>query len=390
MDFELTETQLMLQAMAREFAEKQIKPVAQEFDRKADPCQCFPLELYRQGFALDLHKMVIPEKHGGMGLDCLSACLILEELAAADAGYAVTWHVNNIALTFMYNRGTEQQALEFIQPIMGPEPGVAGLSTCEPDGGTTSVGIVYPTSMLLKTTALPDGDQLAINGAKAFCSNGGLPFSKWVLVSCRTDMTKVGSESTGLIIVPLGIPGFEVSEEDKMGLRLSSTAELSFSDARVPARNHLQAGVRTITYDHDAAIATVALGIARSAYEAALEFAQTRIVLDKPIIKYQLIQTKIADMWMALEASRCLIWRVATYADTHPEIDMKLARAVKVFVTDAAIKVVDSALQVFGGLGYMKDTVVEKCYRDVRAMPIVEGTNEVLRLSLANFIDAGM
>jgi len=180
-----------------------------------------------------------------------------------------------------------------------------------------------------------------------------------------------------------------VSEEDKMGHRLSSTAALSFSDCRVPKGNRCAGGTRVITYDHDSAVAAIAIGIARTAYEAALDFAKTRVVMGKPIIKYQMLQSKFADMWIGLETARCLIWRTAVYADQHAVMDMKLARAVKVYCTETANRVVNDALQVFGGAGYMKNTPVEKCYRDVRVTTIYEGTNEALRLSLANLIESG-
>lgn len=390
MNFELTESQLMVRTMAREFAEREIKPVAMEFDRRADPIQCLPIDLYQKGFALDFHKMVIPEAHGGTGLDALSACLILEELAAADPGYALTWHVNNIGITFLYNQGTEAQCLQFIKPIVGLDAGVTALSTTEPDGGVTSVQVIDLMSLVYKTTARLDGNEWVINGSKVLCSNSGLPFNRWVMVYCRTDMTRVGPLAIGPIIVPAGTPGFEVlGEEDKMGHRLSSTATLVFSDARVPADNLIKGGTRTITYDHDSAVAAIAVGIARSAYEASLDFARTRVVMDKPILKYQMIQSKFADMWIGLEAARCLIWRTATYADTHPVMDMKLARAVKIFCTETATKGVSDALQVFGGAGYIKGTLIEKCFRDVRVTMIYEGTNEALRLSLADMIDSG-
>ncbi len=390
MDLELTETQMMFRTMARDLAQKEIKPVAQSFDRQVEPVKAIPLDLIKKGFELDLHKMVIPEKHGGLGLDAVTTCLILEELAAGDPGYALTWHVNNIALTFLYNLGSEDQALEWIKPIMGPEAGVTAITTTEPDGGTTSTQITDPLTFVYRTTARRDGDTWVINGSKVFCSNAGLPFNRWVMTFCRADMTKVGIASWGIFIVPAGTPGFEVvGEEDKMGHRLSSTASLSYSDVRVPARNMLTGGKRTVTYDHDSAVAAIAIGIARSAYEAAVEFARTRIVLERPIIQYQLIQNKIADMFTGLEAARALIWRTASYSDTHDVMDVKLARAVKIFATETATKVVNDALQIFGGAGYTKATPVEKAYRDVRVTTIYEGTNEALRISLAKLIEAG-
>jgi alkylation response protein AidB-like acyl-CoA dehydrogenase len=391
MDFELNETQVMFRSMARDFTQKEIKPVAQFFDRQPDPVKAIPVDLLRKGFNLDLHKMVIPEKHGGMGLDAVTSCIILEELAAGDPGYALTWHVNNIAITFLYNIGNEAQALEWIKPIIGPDGGVSAITTTEPDGGTTSSQIIEPTLFTYKTTARLDGEYWVVNGSKVFCSNAGLPFNRWVMTFCRADMSKVGAASMGVIVVPMGTSGFEVvGEEDKMGHRLSSTVSLSYSDVRVPRRNSLSGGVRTITYDHDSAVGAIAIGIARSAYEAAVDYARTRLVMERPIIQYQLIQNKIADMFTGLEAARALVFRTASYSDSHPVMDVKLARAVKIFATETAMKIVYDALQIFGGAGYTKATAVEKAYRDIRVSTIYEGTNEALRISLAKLVEAGL
>jgi alkylation response protein AidB-like acyl-CoA dehydrogenase len=326
-----------------------------------------------------------------MGLDAVTSCIILEELAAGDPGYALTWHVNNIAITFLYNIGNEAQALEWIKPIIGPDGGVSAITTTEPDGGTTSSQITEPTLFTYKTTARLDGEYWVVNGSKVFCSNAGLPFNRWVMTFCRADMSKVGAASMGVIVVPMGTSGFEVvGEEDKMGHRLSSTVSLSYSDVRVPRRNSLSGGVRTITYDHDSAVGAIAIGIARSAYEAAVDYARTRLVMERPIIQYQLIQNKIADMFTGLEAARALVFRTASYSDSHPVMDVKLARAVKIFATETAMKIVYDALQIFGGAGYTKATAVEKAYRDIRVSTIYEGTNEALRISLAKLVEAGL
>jgi alkylation response protein AidB-like acyl-CoA dehydrogenase len=397
MDFELNEEQRIYRESVRKFAEKEVKPVAMEFDRKSDPRDCVPLDLYRKGFEQGFHQMMIPAAYGGTGLDAVTTLVILEELAAADAGYATTWHVNNITLTTLLNMGSEAQAERFIRPIVEGPGGVSSLSTTEPDGGVTSALMVDPLNFVFKTTARLEGDEWVIDGAKSYCSNAGLPFAKWAMVFCRTDMGQKGWGSTKPILVPLDAPGvIFAGEEDKMGQRLSNTQSLTFDNVRVPKDYAIGAGgrpiaggARRVTYEHDSAIAAISVGCARAAYEEALAWAKQREVLGKPIIQYQLIQAKIADMFIGLEAARCMAYRAASYSDTHNVMDLKLARAAKVFASETANRVVYDALQVLGGMGYCKGTVTEKCYRDQRVTTIYEGTNEAQRISISRLIEAG-
>jgi alkylation response protein AidB-like acyl-CoA dehydrogenase len=182
-----------------------------------------------------------------------------------------------------------------------------------------------------------------------------------------------------------------------MGHRLSSTRSLLFDNVRVPRVNGIGSGGRAIsggrrrtTYDHDTAIAAISVGCARAAYEEALAWAKTREVLGRPLIKHQLIQAKIADMYIGLEAARSFMYRTAGYSDTHDQMDVRLSRAVKVFASEMGNRVVNDAVQILGGMGYCKGSVSEKCYRDQRVTPIYEGTNEAQRLSIAQLIEAAM
>jgi len=181
-----------------------------------------------------------------------------------------------------------------------------------------------------------------------------------------------------------------------MGHRLSSTRALTFDEVRVPRANGIGTGGRAIsggkrrtTYDHDTAIAAISVGCARAAYEEALAWARQREVLGRPLIKHQLIQAKLADMYIGLEAARSFMYRTAAYSDTHDQMDVRLSRAVKVFASETANRVTSDALQVLGGVGYCKGSVTEKCYRDQRVTPIYEGTNEAQRISISQLIEAG-
>jgi len=192
MDFELNDTQLMFRDMVREFVAKEVKPVALEFDQKAEPGRLRAAGAYKKGLAQGYHQMVVPTELGGMGLDAVSTIVILEEMAAADAGYAVTWHVNNVSLTMLLNLGAEDEARQFVGDIMAGDGGVASLSTTEPDGGVTSALLIDPANFVFRTRAVLDGDHWVINGAKSFCSNAGLPFSRWILAFCRINDKTAG------------------------------------------------------------------------------------------------------------------------------------------------------------------------------------------------------
>ena len=397
MDFELNETQLMFRDMVREFVANEVKPVALAFDQRHKPEDCVPLEAYRKGLAQGYHQMVVPAELGGMGLDAVSTIVILEEMAAADAGYAVTWHVNNVSLTMLLNMGSEDEARRFVGEIMAGEGGVASLSTTEPDGGVTSALLIDPANFVFRTRAVPDGDHWVINGAKSFCSNAGLPFSRWILAFCRVN-DKTGWPSTMPVVIPPDAAGLTIGvEEDKMGHRLSSTRALLLDNVRVPKANAIGSGGRAMSggrrrtpYDHDTAIAAISVGCARAAYEEALAWAKSREVLGRPLIKHQLIQAKLADMYIGLEAARSFMYRTAAYSDTHAQMDVRLSRAVKVFASETANRVTSDALQVLGGMGYCKGSITEKCYRDQRVTPIYEGTNEAQRISIAQLIEAAM
>jgi butyryl-CoA dehydrogenase len=397
MDFELNDTQRMFRDMVREFVAQEVKPVALEFDQRPNPEDCVPLDAYRKGLAQGYHQMVVPVELGGMGLDAVSTIVILEEMAAADAGYAVTWHVNNVSLTMLLNMGSEDETRQFVGDIMAGEGGVASLSTTEPDGGVTSALLIDPANFIFRTRAVREGDAWVINGAKSFCSNAGLPFSRWILAFCRVN-DKTGWPSTMPFVIPPDAKGLTIgAEENKMGHRLSSTRALILDNVRVPAMHAIGSGGRAMsggkrrtTYDHDTAIAAISVGCARAAYEEALAWAKSREVLGKPLIRHQLIQAKLADMYIGLEAARSFMYRTAAHSDTHPQMDVRLSRAVKVFASETANRVTSDALQVLGGMGYCKGSVTEKCYRDQRVTPIYEGTNEAQRISIAQLIEAAM
>jgi len=400
-DFTLTEQQLAMQKMARDFAEREIKPVAMEREKIPDPKEAFPVDLFKKSFELDLHKTCIPAKYGGLGLDCLTHVIIWEELAAADAGFCVSYEGHVTTLTFMMNIATEEQREVFLRAVTEGEGGLVAIATTEPNVGP-GWPIDDPFNYVMETTARLEGDEYVLNGNKSFCTNGGTPITKWYDIQARTDMTKPGVEAHSSFLVWPDTPGLTLGKSaDKMGQRLSYNAELYLDDLRVP-KSHILGGRpgvgfdvatradRLCTLDPWATIGGLSLGLARSAYEAALDYAKRRLILGRPAIQFQLVGAKLADMFIQIEAARALAWKAANYSDTHPQSDLKLTFATKVMTSDTAVKVASEAVQIFGGVGYTKENVVEKIYRDAKVTQIYEVSNELCRLGIAHFLEWGV
>jgi len=336
---ELTKEQQDLQKAFREFAQKEIKPVAMERDKIEDPAEAFPVDLFKKSFKMDLHTSCIPEKYGGMGLDALSHVVVWEELAAADAGFCVSYEGHVTALAFWMNAAPEEHLEKFIRPFAeSNEGGLVAVATTEPNVGP-SWGIIFPNDYALETTAVLDGDDWVLSGNKNFCTNGGTPLTKWYLIYARTDMEKAGLDAHAGFAVPADNPGFKFGPpERKMGQRLSYNASFFLDDLRIPKENFVSKFSETIgvkprqtTLDPFGTIGGLFLGIARAAYEEALVYAKRRMIVGKPQIQYQLIAAKLADMFIEIEAARSLVWKAARYSDTHPFHDPKLGFAAKVY-----------------------------------------------------------
>ena len=385
-DFTLSEEQLAVQRMARDFAEKEVKPIVSKLDRLPDPRDAFPWDAVKKGAKLGFHMMGIPKAYGGLGIDCLTAVVVAEELAAVDAGIATTFGACCLALGPIVNRGTEEQRERFLPPICEDETGtyLTAFAMTEPDCGP-SAGLDPNPEYGLKTTAILEGDHYVVNGTKSFCTNGGL--AKLYTVIVRTDPTKGGAEGIGALIMAPDTPGFSIGKiEDKMGQRLSQQAELIFDNARVPKENMLvpfgAEQPRLNAVEMLPLVGALGTGIARAAYEAALEYAKIRKVSGVPIIQQQAIATMLADMAMDVETARLAVWKAAWYSDTHERPSPKLDAMAKILGTDAAMRVTTDAVQVFGGIGYMKETLVEKYMRDAKLTQIYEVPNQIHRLHI--------
>ena len=375
--FKLTDEQLMIQNMVREFSRKVIANTASERDKTKE----FPADNFRQMGELGLMGMMIPEIYGGEEADAVSYVLALSEIAYSCASTSVVMSVqNSIVCESFLKFGTEEQKLKFLVPLASGEI-ICAFALTEPDAGSDPVSQT--------TTAVKEGDSYVINGTKRFITSG--KNGSVVLVTAKTDES-VGHRGISCFIVPKGTPGLVVGHlEDKMGLRASDTTDLIFENCRVPAANILGQegdGFKIAMSGLDSGrigIAAQSLGVAQAAFDAAVKYAQKRKQFGSAISKHQAIRFQIADMAVQIEAARQLIFSAASMKD-RKEPYTKEASIAKLFASEMVNKVTARAIQIHGGYGFTKDYNVERYYRDARVFTIYEGTSEIQRMVISNHI----
>ncbi len=377
MDFRLNEEHEMLRKMIREFAEQQVAPTAAERDEE----ERFDRSIFEQMAELGLTGIPWPEKYGGAGADYLSYCIAVEELSRVDASIGVTLSAHvSLASWPIYKFGTEEQKLKFLKPLaQGKKMGAYCLT--EPGSGSDSAG--------MRTTAVKDGDHYILNGSKIFITNAGE--AEIYIVFAVTDPA-LKHKGVTAFIVEKGTPGFTMGKkEKKLGIRSSPTLAVNFEDARVPAENMLgEEGqgfkIAMMTLDGGRnGIAAQALGIAQGAFEHARDYAKDRQQFGKPISALQAIQFKLADMATKIEAARLLTYQAAWLEDQGLPYG-KASAMSKVFAGDTAMEVTTEAVQVFGGYGYTREYPVERFMRDAKITQIYEGTNEIQRVVISNYL----
>lgn len=379
MKFSLTDEQKMIRDMARDFAERAIKPIAAQLDEEAR----FPSELVSQMAALGLMGVAVPEEWGGSGMDNMCYAIAMEEIAVACASTAVTMSVNNsLVCDPILSWGTDAQREKYLRPLaQGKLLGCYALS--EPGTGSDAAA--------QKTIAVRDGDDYVITGTKNFITNG--PHADICILYAMTDAAK-GHKGISGFIVEMGSPGCSVGKvEKKLGIRASSTSSLIFEECRVPVTNRLGAegeGFKVAMSTLDGGrigIAAQALGIARAAFEEAVRYSTEREAFGAPIADLQAIQMMIADMATEIDAARLLIWRAASLKDAQKKGAKirytKEAAMAKLFASEMSHRVCTKALQIHGGYGYLKDFPLERYYRDQRITEIYEGTSEIQRVVIA-------
>ncbi|MCD4721879.1 MAG: acyl-CoA dehydrogenase [Desulfobacula sp.] len=373
--FKLTDEQLMIQNMVREFSRKVIAATASERDKTKE----FPAENFKQMGELGLMGMMIPEEYGGESADAVSYVLALSEIAYSCASTSVVMSVqNSIVCETFYKFGTEEQKQEFLVPLASGEMiGAFGLT--EPDAGSDPVS--------QQTTAVRDGDQYIINGTKRFITTG--KNSKVVLVTAKTDESK-GHRGISCFVIPKGTPGLIVGRlEDKMGLRASDTTDLILENCIVPASNIISKegdGFKIAMSGLDSGrigIAAQSYGVAMAAFDAAVKYAKKRKQFGAAISKHQAIRFQIADMATQIEAAKQLIFSAASLKD-RGEPYTREASIAKLFASEMVNDITARAIQIHGGYGFTKDYNVERFYRDARVFTIYEGTSEIQRIVISN------
>jgi butyryl-CoA dehydrogenase len=374
---ELNEEQTMIQAMARDFAEKEVRPIAEAIDREAR----FPHETVRRMGELGLMGIAIPEAYGGSGSDTVAYAVALEEVAKACASHAVIMSVNNsLYCDPVYKFGTEEQKQRFLAPFASGQK-LGCFSLTEPEAGSDARN--------QHTLAARDGSDYVLNGRKIFVTNGREADA--ALVFAQTDRDK-GHHGISAFLVEKGTRGFTVVKtEDKLGIRASDTAEFLFESCRVPEANRLGAegeGFKIAMTTLDGGrigIAAQALGIAAGAYTLAVGYARERKSFGVPIGQHQMVQWMLADMATVIEAARLLTWRAAWLKDTGAPFGAASAMA-KLFAAEAAMRVTTDAIQVHGGYGYIKEYQVERYFRDAKITQIYEGTSQIQKLVIARHL----
>ncbi len=374
MDFTLTEEQKMLRAMVRDFAEKELEPIAARIDEEA----CFPTEQVKQLLALGLAGVSFPEKYGGGGGGKMEEIIVDEELSRVCASIdTILFASSGLAGYPLYQFGNEEQRQRFVAPVAKGEK-LACFALTEAGAGSDVAA--------LETTARRQKGGYTLNGSKIFISNGAQAEIALVFATMDKSLRHRGITA---FIVEQGTPGFSVGKhENKLGIRASSTTELIFEDCFVPEANRLGnegEGFKIALSAIDASRVSVAgqgVGIAQGAFDKALAYAKERQQFGQPIANFQGIQWFLADMATAIDAARLLTYRAAYLQDLGVPF-IKEASMAKVFAAEAAMMVTTKAIQIHGGYGYVKDYPLERYFRDARILEIYEGTSEMQRLTIA-------
>jgi len=377
MSFQLTDEQVMIQTMVRDFARKVLLPTAMERDQTKE----FPAENLQKMGALGLMGMMVPPEFNGAGVDTVSYVLALQEVAYACASTAVVMSVHNSIVCETINRfGTAAQKQTFLKPLAAGQV-LGAFALTEPHAGSDP--------MSQSTRAERHGDHYVINGSKRFITSG--KNAGVTIITAKTDETK-RHRGISAFIVEAGTPGFSAGRtEDKMGLCASDTTDLAFEDCRIPA-NHLlgQEGdgfkiAMTALDGGRIGIAAQSIGVAQAALDAAASYAGEREQFGQPIAKFQGLRWMLADMATQLEAARQLAFFAASKKDRGEKHTMEASMA-KLFASEMVNRVTASALQIHGGYGYTKEYPVERFYRDARVFTIYEGTSEIQRIVIANHL----
>jgi alkylation response protein AidB-like acyl-CoA dehydrogenase len=383
LDYGLTEYQSAIRDLAREIAEKEIRPVAAEYDRDAK----FPWPIVKLLADADLFRVYVDDKYEGLtdGTPIMNMVIVTEELSKACAGIALAFAGTALGAIPIILSGSEEQKQRWLPDVAAGRK-LAAFALTEPQAGSDAAAV--------RTSAIRDGEHYVLNGTKQWITNGGE--AEIYSVIALTNPAK-GPRGASCIVVEKGTPGFSFGKkEDKLGIRASATRELIFEDCRVPVENCLGregTGFITAMKTFDVSrpgVGAQAVGIAQGAFDLALEYACTRRQFDAPVGSFQGLRFMIADMAMKIEAARALVYSTARHVDRRPKERPTLYAAMsKCFASDVAMDVTVDAVQIFGGYGYMHDYPIEKFMRDAKITQIYEGTNQIQREEISKVLISG-
>lgn len=370
---EMNELQKDLQSFAREFAQKEIAPIAPQIDHDHGE---FPMDVFHKFCDAGFNTMFLPEEYGGQGLGAMEEVIIGEEFCKADAGFYVSATTGAFGIEPVLLFGSEEQKHYYADYLLQGK--LASFALTEADAGSDASNT--------RTTAVRDGDDYILNGSKCFITSGGL--ADIYTVFATVDRSK-GVKGITCFIVERSREGVSVGKaKDKMGMVLSNTTELIFDNVRIPAKNRVgEEGegfkIAMASLDRSRGIYSYgALGVAQRAIDVAVDYAKQRKTFGKPIIKHQGIQFMLADMEIQTTAARSLLWHCAQMVD-EGNIDSRMGAITKTFCSDACMKVTTDAVQILGGYGYSREYPVEKLMRDAKLLQIFEGTNQIQRIVIS-------
>ena len=376
--FAVTDEQKALRELAREFAEKEIRPKEREYDEKMQ----HPVDVIERAHEVGLMNLHVPEEYGGLGLSSFDGMLVGEELNWGCSGIGTSVSANGLGSAPVLLFGSDEQKVAWLQPLV-ESPILCSFGLSEAGAGSDVAA--------LKTTAVREGDEYVLNGSKTFITNAG--YASWTVVFAKTD-PRPGSKGMSAFIVPMTTPGVTIETHlEKMGQRATDTSAFALQDVRVPAANRIgeegdgfKIAMATLDFTRPGT-AIGAVGVAQAAYEHAVAYAKERVTFDMPIAMHQGVNFMIADMAAEIEASRLLTWQASWMLDQGYGRKATLYSSfAKRFAADTAMKVTTDAVQVFGGYGYMKEYPVEKLMRDAKLFQIYEGTSQIQRLVIAKEI----
>jgi short-chain 2-methylacyl-CoA dehydrogenase len=382
MDFSLSMEQEILRNSVRDFAEKEIRPVAREMDEKEE----FSYDTMRKMAELGLFGMFVSEKYGGQGMDYVSYIIATEEIARVDGSHAATVAAgNSLGIGPLYYFGNEEQKQKYLPKLCAGET-LWGFGLTEPNAGSDAGNS--------KTTAVLEGEEWVVNGSKIFITNASTKITGGVTALSRSGTREDGRPELSCILIEQGTPGYEAREmHGKMMWRASNTSELYFDDCRVPKENQLGPrgnGFHQMLQTLDGgrlSIGAMGLGGAQGCFEMALKYSNERVQFGKPISKFQVNAFKLADMALEIECARLILYKACWLRDNDKPFSKEAAMG-KLYCSEVMYRCANNAVQLHGGYGLMKEYDIERFYRDQKLLDIGEGTSEVQRIVISRLVGA--